>query len=114
MDTKKAVIDVIHSPWCFIEAPEESYKEKLEKEWDIEIREFDLWEIDDDELGSLPEHISAEIRKLREPCDTDEVFLGGGSLFFLDGEKLGLSPALKWPQIEQILAETRQKNDEEQ
>ena len=114
MDKKKAVVDVIHSPWCFIEAPEESYKEELEQEWDMEIREFNLWEIDDDELDSLPEHISAEIRKLRDPYDTDEVFPGGGSLFFLDGEKLELSPALKWPQIEQILADTRQKNDEEQ
>ena len=41
MDTKKAVIDVIHSPWCFIEAQEGSYKEKLEQEWNMEIREIE-------------------------------------------------------------------------
>lgn len=105
MDTEKAVVDVIHSPWCFIEAPEESYKEKMEREWNIKIREFDLWEIGDDQLESLPEHISAEIRKLRDPNDPGEVFPAGGSLFFLNGEKLDLSPALKWPQIEGILGE---------
>ena len=113
MDTKQAVVDVIHSPWCFIEAPEESYKKKLEQEWNVEIREFNLWEIDDDELSSLPEHISAEIRKLRNPCDTEYGFHAGGSLFFLDGERLNLSPALKWPQVEQILGQARQRNDED-
>jgi hypothetical protein len=101
--TKKTVVDVIHSPWCFIEAPEESYKRKLEREWNIRIREFDLWEIGDDRLESLPEHISAEIRRLRDPSGPADVFPAGGSLFFLNGEKLDLSPALKWPQIESTL-----------
>lgn len=30
MGIKQTVIDVIHIPWCFIEAPEESYREELE------------------------------------------------------------------------------------
>jgi hypothetical protein len=110
MMEKWSYVDVIHSPWCFIEAPEESYKEELERKWNIAICEFNLWEIEDDELDSLPDHISAAIKSLRDSHDTEEVFPGGGSLFFLNGVKLYLSPALKWPQVERILQEMRQKD----
>ena len=99
---KSAIVDVIHIPWCFIEAPEESYREELERKWSVEIREFNLWEIEDDGLDSLPEHISAAIKGLRDPLDSESKLPEGGSLFFLNGKKLDLSPALKWPQVEQI------------
>ena len=110
MAEKCLFVDVIHSPWCFIEAPEENYKEELKQNWNVTIREFNLWEIEDDELNSLPAHISDAIRSLRDPLDTGEVFPGGGSLFFLNGEELNLSPALKWPQVEKVLQEMRQKD----
>lgn len=114
MDAKQAIVDVVHSPWCFIEAPEESYKEELEQKWNIKIREFNLWEIEDHEMDSLPEHVSAEIRELRDPCGAGDGFHAGASLFFLDGKRLDLSPALKWPQIERILGEMHKGNSEEQ
>jgi hypothetical protein len=106
---KMVLVDVIYSPWCFIEAPEENYKKELEEKWKIKIREFNLWEIDDDELYSLPKHITSIIRKMRNPNNQEQFYGGGGTLFFLNGEKLDLSPALKWPQIEKKLEETEIK-----
>jgi len=103
MKSAEAFVDVIHSPWCFIEAPEESYKKKLEEKWKIKIREFNIWEIEDDTLDSLPKHISKTIRELRHPNNRGMAWHAGGSIFFLDGERLGLSPPLKWPQVEKIL-----------
>jgi hypothetical protein len=103
MNSDVAVIDVIHSPWCFIEAPEESYKRKLEEKWQIRIREFNMWEIEDATLESLPKHISETIRDLRDPYNLGIAWHAGGSIFFLNGKRLGLSPALKWPQVERIL-----------
>ncbi|MDH5688524.1 MAG: hypothetical protein OEZ48_11785 [Candidatus Bathyarchaeota archaeon] len=103
MKSDEAVVDVIHSPWCFIEAPEESYKEKLEEKWKIKIRESNMWEIEDDTLDSLPKHISKTIRELRDPSNLGMAWYAGGSIFFLNGERLDLSPALKWPQVEKIL-----------
>jgi hypothetical protein len=55
-------IDVLHTPWCFIEAPEESYIEELAEEWQVNVREFNLWEIADEDLSTLPEHVAATIR----------------------------------------------------
>jgi hypothetical protein len=104
MGKSRHIIDVMHSPWCFIEAPEESYKAELARKWRVEVREFNLWEIEDADLPLLPEHIAAAIRRART-CDASETdWSGGGSLFFLDGQRLTLSPALKWPQVERLLA----------
>jgi hypothetical protein len=100
---------VIHSPWCFIEAPEASFKREFETRWQVTIREFNLWEIEDDELDRLPKHIAKAIANLRGSQDR-HAFVGGGSLFYLDGHKLDLGPALKWPQVERILA-TRQEDE---
>ena len=104
------LIDVIYSPWCFIEAPEESYKKELEEKWEIKIREFNLWEVDDDELDSLPKHISRIIRQMRAPDNLEQSYGSGGTLFFLNGKKLDLSAAFKWPQIEKILEEAESKD----
>jgi len=107
MCVQTSFVDVIHSPWCFIEAPEEAYLRAFEERWRVTIREFNLWEIEDHELDDLPAHIAGAIRRLRtEPAL--HAFGGGGSLFFLDGQPLGLTPALKWPQIERILASRQQ------
>jgi hypothetical protein len=100
-------VDVIHSPWCFIEAPEESFKRAFEARWGVTVREFNLWEIEDDELSSLPTHVARTVAALRAGEDL-HAFGGGGSLFFLDGRRLDLSPALKWPQVERILASRQQ------
>ena len=109
MTSKTVFVDVIHNPFCFIEAPEESYKKELEEKWDIIIREFNIWEIEDSELDSLPEHISRTIKEAGDPNNPNERWSGGGSLFFLDGRKLDLSPALKWPQVEAILKKMRRE-----
>ncbi len=109
MASNELVVDVIHSPWCFCEAPEESYKRELEKKWKIKIREFNMWEIEDDKLDLLPKHISETIRDLRDPNKDWQLQTEGGSMFFLNGKKLDLSPALKWPQIEKILKESQRK-----
>ena len=110
MKSAEAVVDVIHSPWCFIEAPEESYKKKLEEKWKIKIREFNMWETEDDTLDSLPKHISKTIRELRHPDSLGVAWYAGGSIFFLNGKKLDLSPAMKWPQVEKILeADSRKR-----
>jgi hypothetical protein len=103
MPAHPSFIDVIHSPWCFIEAPEEAYVRAFEARWQVTIREFNLWEIEDHELGNLPAHIADAIRQLRTRPAL-HAFGSGGSLFFLDGQQLDLSPALKWPQVEHILA----------
>jgi hypothetical protein len=103
MNTQPSFVDVIHSPWCFIEAPEDSYKREFEARWQVTVREFNLWEIEDDELDDLPAHVARMIEALRTG-EAPHAFGGGGSLFFLDGQKLDLSPALKWPQVERILA----------
>jgi hypothetical protein len=103
MPAQRSFIDVIHSPWCFIEAPEEDYVRAFEARWQVTIREFNLWEIEDHELGDLPAHVAQTIRHLRAAPDL-HAFGGGGSLFFLDGQQLDLSSALKWPQVERILA----------
>jgi hypothetical protein len=103
MNVPRSVVDVIHSPWCFIEAPDSSYKHEFEARWQVTIREFNLWEIEDDELESLPAHIAQTIEALRTGQDP-HAFAGGGSLFFLDGHRLDLGPALKWPQVERLLA----------
>jgi hypothetical protein len=107
MPAQPSFVDVIHSPWCFIEAPEEDYARAFEARWEVTIREFNLWEIEDDELDDLPAHIADAIRQLRTEPDL-HAFGGGGSLFFLDGQPLDLSPALKWPQVERILASRHQ------
>ena len=103
MPARPSFVDVIHSPWCFIEAPEEAYVRAFEARWQVTIREFNLWEIEDHELGNLPAHIADAICQLRTVPDP-HAFGSGGSLFFLDGQQLDLSPALKWPQVERILA----------
>jgi hypothetical protein len=103
MCTEPPFIDVIHSPWCFIEAPDEAYLRAFEARWQVTIREFNLWEIEDDELDDLPAHVADAIRQLRTAPGL-HAFASGASLFFLDGQPLDLSPALKWPQVERILA----------
>jgi hypothetical protein len=100
-------IDVIHSPWCFIEAPEDAYIREFEARWQVTVREYNLWEIADDELGDLPAHIADAIAALRTGQDL-HAFGGGGSLFFFNGQKLDLSPALKWPQVEGMLSSCQQ------
>jgi hypothetical protein len=102
------VVDVIHSPWCFIEALEEDYKKELEVTWNIKIREFNMWDIEDDEMNLLPNHVSQEVKKLRDPHNMEMRWHAGGSLFFINGERLDLSSQLKWPQIERILEERRE------
>lgn len=104
------IIDAIYSPWCFIEAPEENYKRELEEKWGIKIREFNLWEIDDDELDSLPKHISRMIKQMRDLGYLEQLCGSGGTVFFLNGEKLDLSPGFKLPQIEKILEEAQSKD----
>jgi hypothetical protein len=106
----RSAIDVIHSPWCFIEAPEEAYKCEFESRWEVKIHEYNLWEIEDGDLDGLPVHIAQVIEQLRTGQEL-HAFGGGGSLFFLDGQKLELSPALKWPQVEQILASRAQSEE---
>lgn len=96
-------IDVLHTPWCFIEAPEESYKKELAEKWHVRVREFNLWEVEDGDLPRLPEDVAAMIRMARDPDIPETDWHAGGSLFFLDGKRLDLSPALKWPQVERIL-----------
>ena len=108
MNVPRSVIDVIHSPWCFIEAPEENYKREFETRWQVTIREFNLWEIEDDELDRLPQHIAQAIADLRGSQNL-HALSGGGSLFFLDGHKLDLRPALKWPQVERLLASRQER-----
>jgi hypothetical protein len=103
------VVDVIHSPWCFIEVPEEHYKKELEETWNIRIREFNMWGIKDEKMSLLPHHISQEVKQLRDPHNLEMRWHAGGSIFFLNGERLDLSPALKWLQIERILEEHRKK-----
>ena len=98
-------IDVLHSPWCFIEAPDEEYKRKLADRYQVTVREFNIWEVDDEDLLDLPEHVAAAIRKARDPSIRGTDWHAGGSLFFLDGKRLDLSPALKWPQVERIMQE---------
>ena len=110
MSTPTTFVDVIHSPWCFIEAPETSFKREFEARWQITIREFNLWEIEDKELDGLPPHIPQAIADLRAGTDR-HAFSGGGSLFFLDGHKLDLGPALKWPQVERLLASRQRRED---
>jgi len=113
MSANVSAVDVIHSPWCFIEAPEESYKREMEEKWNIRIREYNLWEIEDDEVDVLPNHVLQMIRGMRNPESQEDYWHAGGSVFFLNGEKLDLSPALKWPQVEALLAQTRQNDAEE-
>jgi hypothetical protein len=108
MNTPNTFVDVIHSPWCFIEAPEDAFKRAFEARWQVTIREFNLWEIDDDELGRLPPHVAQTIADLRAGTNR-HAFAGGGSLFFLDGHNLDLEPALKWPQVEHILASRQER-----
>ena len=103
------VVDVIHSPWCFIEALEERYKKELEEVWNIRIREFNMWDIEDEKMSQLPSHISQEVKKLRDPHNLEMRWHAGGSIFFLNGERLDVSSPLKWPQIEKILEERREK-----
>jgi hypothetical protein len=98
-------IDVVHSPWCFIEVPGEEYIMTLAERYDVAVREFNLWDIDDEDLPGLPEHIAAAIRRARDQSIPEYDWHAGGSLFFLDGERLTLSPALKWPQVERLLQE---------
>lgn len=64
MSTPTTFVDVIHSPWCFIESPEESFRRAFEARWQVTIREFDLWEIEDEELDGLPPHIAQTIADL--------------------------------------------------
>ncbi len=52
------MIDVLHSPWCFIEAPDEEYARMLADKYDVAVREFNLWDVDDEELPGLPEPLS--------------------------------------------------------
>jgi hypothetical protein len=108
MNTPSTFVDVIHSPWCFIEAPEASFVREFEAHWQVTIREFNLWEIEDDELDKLPPHIAQAIANLRAGQDR-HAFDSGGSLFFLDGLKLDLGPALKWPQVERLLASRQER-----
>jgi len=103
------IVYVIHSPWCFIEVPEEQYKKGLEETWKIRIREFNMWDIEDEKMNLLPPHICQEIKKLQDPHNQEMRWHAGGSLFFLNGEKLDLSSALKWSQIEKILEKRSQK-----
>jgi hypothetical protein len=98
-------IDVVHAPWCFIEAPDEDYKKTLAARYGVEVREFNLWEINDEELPGMPEHIGRAIQRARDPAVPQSDWHAGGSLFFLDGQRLNLLPALKWPQVEGILQE---------
>lgn len=98
-------IDVLHSPWCFIEAPTDEYKSELSDRFLVVVREFNLWEVEDEDLPQLPEHVAAAISAARDPDTPVTYWHAGGSLFFLDGERLHLSPALKWPQIERLLQE---------
>jgi hypothetical protein len=107
----KEVVDVIHSPWCFIEALEERYKKELEETWAIRIHEFNMWDIGDEKMNHLPHHISQEVKKLRDPHNLEMRWHAGGSIFFLNGERLNVSSSLKWPQIEKILEERRGKGE---
>lgn len=99
---KVTVVDVLYFPWCFVEVPKESYRKQLEGKYRIKIREFNVWEIEDAESDSLPEHILQTVKRLRDPSNLELTDVGGG-LFFLDGKELSLSPAWKWPQVERIL-----------
>jgi hypothetical protein len=105
-------IDVLHTPRCFIEAPEESYKEELAVKWQVNVREFNLWEIEGEDLAGLPDHVEAMIRAARDPHGPEDIWHAGGSIFFLDGEKLDLSPALKWPQVEGILQQREEPGND--
>lgn len=100
-------VDVVHAPWCFIEAPDEDYKKTLADRYGAEVREFNLWEIEDEDLVGIPAHVARAIQNARDPAITETDWHAGGSLFFLDGRRLDLSPALKWPQVESILQEGR-------
>lgn len=108
MSTPPLFVDVIHSLWCFIEAPEAGFRREFEDRWQVTIREFNLWEIEDNELDGLPQHIAQAIVYLRAGQD-QHAFGGGGSLFFLNGHKLDLGPALKWPQVECLLASRQER-----
>ena len=110
-NNRMRTIDVVHAPWCFIEAPEEDYKRKLADQYGVEVREFNLWEIDDEDLATMPEHVARAIRKAREDAVPEEDWHSGGSIFFLDGEPLHLSPALKWPQVETVLRKGKEVRD---
>lgn len=105
-------IDVLHTPWCFIEVPDEEYIRTLADKYDVVVREFNLWDVDDEELPGLPKHVAAAIRKARDPNIPESDWHAGGSLFFLDGERLDLSPALKWPQVEGILGEKKERHND--
>ena len=109
MSPNQAAIDVLYSPWCFIEAPDEVYKREFEERWGAMIREFNIWEIEDRDLAALPAHVAAVIRKLRDPDDDKIGWHAGGTLFFLNGALLELSPALKWPQVERRLEQLREE-----
>jgi hypothetical protein len=95
-------IDILYTPWCFVELPGASYKEMLADQFDVTVREFNIWDIDDD-LSNLPAHIATTVERARNPDIAEMTWYTGGTLFFLDGVQLELSPDFKWPQVVKIL-----------
>jgi GNAT superfamily N-acetyltransferase len=59
------VFDAVYSPLC----DKLSYVRKVAKHYSAVLREYNMWEIDDDELERLPQYVHDKILELRQGRD---------------------------------------------
>jgi hypothetical protein len=86
MRTKPIVVELLVNPFCMAHRDVDSIKRVCDGRG-VSMTIYNLWEIDDAQLGSLPYHVSVLIREWRSGSRPGSVY----SSVFVNGKRIPLN-----------------------
>jgi len=86
METQKTVVELLVNPFCMAHRDVDSIRRVCD-ERGVSMTVYNLWEIDDGQLGSLPTHIALLIREWRSGQRPGSVY----SSVFVNGKRIPLN-----------------------
>jgi len=80
------IVELLVNPFCMADRDFGSVKEVCDRH-DVSMQVYNLWEIDDGQLDTIPSHISSLIREWRSGKRPGSVY----SSVFVNGERIPLN-----------------------
>ena len=106
MKSHMPIVELLVNPFCMAHRDVDSVRTICD-EHGVELRIYNLWEIADEQLGDIPEHMASLIREWRSGQRPGSVY----SNVFVDGKRIPLNA---WKEhlksVGDAIASARQEN----
>ena len=86
METQPTVVELLVNPFCMAHRDVDTIRRVCDGRG-VSVKTYNLWEIDDEQLGSLPSHIALLVREWRSGRRPGSVY----SSVFVNGKRIPLN-----------------------